>query len=442
MTDIIVALSACRLSRIQPQGKLFNTSRSPGLCFRPDAGHESLSHEHYGAVMRKVAWWDPQAFDANPNLGLAILVFFCYLESSMGNFREYRVHSDGAKKLMRSNPGWMIRHGAGLLAAWVEVETQNYWRRVHFSTPSFHWSHGTQPPLGPQAESVLNPTSHPRATVLTILCETHRLNTAAVASCWDRCWGKDPQDGATAASIPAGSEQSDIALLLNLTLGEYATLLQVQSKKLDDWIAFLPEFYQDKGPHAAAPGRRGLDIQPLYFKSQASAMNFAYYVTARVMQCIGPLESFELTSHVDVDDKYEEAEPWILTLLRIAAGLDWEECVRLNVYTIGFVSLLPDCIMRSRNPAVGLWMQDWLEERLKGDAFEEGNFPVFQVLDILRLVNRERADGRDVVSLFQAVDDEGGSGKLGSYSSQHLTSVCVYGRCRTTGRMSSYIMAL
>ena len=141
---------------------------------------------------------------------------------------------------------------------------------------------------------------------------------------------------------------------------------------------------------------------------------------------------------MDMGDLYEEVEAWILILLRIAAGISWKHCVRQNVYTVGFTGLLLACMLKSRNPATGLWIQRWLEEHLKGDEFEEGNFPVFQVLETVRLVNRERADGWDVLSLFQTVDDRGGSGKLGSYHSQRLVSLLVYARCRSTGSMQSY----
>ncbi|KAK7415542.1 hypothetical protein QQX98_005788 [Neonectria punicea] len=167
-------------------------------------------------------------------------------------------------------------------------------------------------------------------------------------------------------------------------------------------------------------------------------MNFAYYVAARVMQCIGPLHSLERASTVEIDQMYEETETWVLLLLRVTAGISWKECIRLNVYTIGLAGLLLACALRSRSLATGLWIQSWLEERLNGDEFEEGNFPVFQILDALRLINRERRNGRDVFSLFQTVNDGGGSGKFGSYHSQIISSLLVYGRCRTTGEMYSY----
>ncbi|KAF2637814.1 hypothetical protein P280DRAFT_471981, partial [Massarina eburnea CBS 473.64] len=414
--DIIIALSACRLSRALPQKKICNALGIPGLVLRPDTGHEALSHQHYGKVMRKIANWSSEDFNVNPTFSVAILVLFCYLESSMGNFREFRVHSDGIKRMIQSFPQSAIVKGADPLAAWVEVEIQNWWRRVYFSTPEFHRTHDSLQ-LHTHLETVLNTADHRRATILLLLCESHRLSTMAVVSCWE-----DPE---------------------HTSLTEYAKLLEAQSTKLEDWLFRLPSFELptsgDVEQEHTAYTDTGLRIQPLCFRSHISAMNFAYYITARAMQCYGPLE---LLQGADLNSAYEEVESWILVILQIAAGIDWAECVRLNIYTLGFANLLLACVLRSHSLAIGLWIQNWLEERLKGDEPEEGNFPVSQIMGALRLVNAERRDGRDVFALFQTVDDEGGCGKLGSYCSQRLVMLQVYGRCRVTGRKYSYRKAV
>lgn len=435
----MVSLSACRLSRRLPQRKLFNVD-TPALCFRPDAGHESLSYEHYGAVMRKMARWKYEDFEANPILGLAVLVLFCYLESSMGNFKEFRLHSEATMTLIHKFTDQVMYRGADLLAAWVEIEMQNWWRRAYFSTPDFPRNHSFQI-LHPQLEAVLRTANNQTASVILILCEAHRLNTAAIVSHWHDRREYDPltkTDGALDLETAMGTANP----LKEVSLNNYVALLNAQSGKLNTWYASLsmldlPEPCQ--GPCSLVTlSRAGLNIQPLRFRSHSSAMNFAYYATARAMQCTGPLESLEHEFPFEDPHAYDEAETWILMLLRIAAGVDWKECIRLNVYRIGLANLFLACVLRSRSLAIGLWVQSWLEERVNGDEFEEGNFPISQILDALRLVNRERNNRWDVFSLFQTVDDGGGSGKSGSYHSQRLRSLLVYGRCRATGKMSSY----
>lgn len=438
ITEAIVALSACWLSRSQPQRKLFVVSSAAGLGVRPDSGHEAQSHEYYGAVMRKMATWSHEDFKARPTLALAVLVLFCYLESSMGNFKEFRVHSKGARTLIRSYADWVVNEGSDIFAAWVEIEMQNWWRRVYFSTPDFH-RNSDSILLQPRLDAVLETAKHNRAAVLLIMCESHRLNNAAVISSWEH-YGDFSSDDLLSRSVDAAvwNAEND-----KITLYECQALLQQQSVRLEQWLALLPvtdlpDCWED-GREPATTEQGILDVRPLHFQSHRAAMNFSYYVTARIMQCTEPLSSLDGTLHENIDEMYEEIEAWIMILLRIAAGIDWEECTKLNAYTVGFASLLLACSLRSRRLEAGVWMQGWLEERLsKSNAYEEGNFPVFQVLEGLRLVNAERRDGRDVFAMFQTVDDSGGNGKLGSYHSQMLVALQIYGRCRTSGTMYTY----
>ncbi|KAK1238227.1 hypothetical protein MKX08_002806 [Trichoderma sp. CBMAI-0020] len=323
----MATLAASRMSRKLPQRRLFTTSDSPEFCFRPDSSHEAFSSELYGSALRRMSCWRSENFDSNPMLAFATLVLFCYVESSMGYFKGFYIHSHGIEDLLRKSADRIFPRGAGLLAAWVEVKMQNWWRRAYFGVPEFFQDFPT-PLLCPELQFVSNTGSGP--------------------------------------------------------------------------------------------------------------MNIAYYVVARIMHCAGPLQTFANASVHNIDDEYEEIEAWIFVLLRIAAGISWEDCVCLNAYTIGFAGLLLTCALSSRSLEIGLWIQAWLESRLGRDGIEEGNFPVFQILDAVRFINRERRNGLDVVALFQTVDDGGGKGKFGSYSSQLISSMLVYGRRRSTGELASY----
>ncbi|CAM1502508.1 Fc.00g044920.m01.CDS01 [Cosmosporella sp. VM-42] len=439
----MATLSACRLSRSLPQRRLFKVSDTPWLCFRPDAGHEYLSGELYGSAMRKMAWWSLQEFDSQPILALTVLVLFCYLESSMGNFQEFRLHSEAVEKFLESYSDGVIPHDAGLVAAWVEVKMQNWWRRAYFSIPDFHRDYNA-PLLNSELQAICLTAQYRRASVLWILCESHRLNATAIVEFWDGRYHDDQivvPDDFSYSLLEVEPEQPRE----RLSWSQYVALTKSESEKLDAWhsslpASDLPEFIESQSNRSTLNPQK-LEIQAIHFGSHTSAMNFAYYIAARAMQCTGPIQSLENHSLMDMDCVYGEVESWILILLRIAAGVSWKECIRLNVYTIGLTGLLLACALRSRSLSIGLWIEEWLEEHLTGDEFEEGNFPVFQVLAALRLVNRERRNGLDVFALFQTVNDGGGSGKFGSYHSQLIKSLLVYGRCRTTGQIYSYCSA-
>ncbi|KAK6446363.1 hypothetical protein FP744_10002613 [Trichoderma asperellum] len=437
ITDTMATLAASRLSRKLPQRRLFKSTESPGFGFKPDSGHECLSSELYGSALRKMCCWSTETFDLNPMLTFVALVLFCYVESSMGYFEGFYIHSQGVENLLKKSADLIFPHGAGLLAAWVEVKMQNWWRRAYFGVPEFFQDH-FNPLLCPEMQFISNTGSGRTATVLWILCESHRLNTAALIACWARQENDGQMMGENAVTkfmnnaTPATDKQ--------FIFSESVAKMKIYSEKLEEWRASLPDLAEIGG----IPNRlkrldlKSLDNEAIYFPCHKLAMNMAYYVMARVMHCAGPLQTFARESVHDIDDSYEEIEAWILIMLRIAAGISWEDCICLNAYTIGFAGLLFACALSSRNLETGLWIQEWLEKRLEQGGVEEGNFPVFQILDAVRLINRERKNGLDVVALFQTVDDGGGSGKFGSYSSQSIRSMLVYGRCRSTGELGSY----
>ncbi|KAF2169954.1 hypothetical protein M409DRAFT_51739 [Zasmidium cellare ATCC 36951] len=429
IVDMMTALSACRLSRNLPQRRLIRQSASSlGSSFRPDKEHESLGCQHYGAVIHQVARWDNNEFATDPVFGLTFMVMFCLIAASMGSFAEFRLHSNALKNHIQIHASDLIRNGLGLLATWTDVEMQTWWRRAYFSRPNFHRHHGSLS-LDPQIEAALITAGKRRATVSVIISESHRLNTAAIVSC--RTWEDDDGERDNIPSCPSQV----------MSMGHYTRLLSLESDKLDAWLASVPLLELPLSTPVpeqtvAQITHGGLFVEPLRFQTHDAAMNFAYYVVARIMQCSAPLMALDTNEcSFDLDVDYENTESWVLTLLRIAAGLDWKECVRTNVFTIGLTSLLLAAALQSRSLAVGEWMHNWLEERLTGDAFEEANFPIFQALDILRLINRERTAGWDVLALFQTVDDGGGKGKFGSYHSQAITALWVYGRCRKTEKL-------
>ncbi|KAM5347290.1 hypothetical protein ACJ41O_010295 [Fusarium nematophilum] len=422
----MMALSAGRLSRLLPQRKSFEVPGIPGLSFRPDSGHKTSSQKYYYSALRRISDLVQQS-SSDSVVTLAVLILFCYWETSMGSFRDFAIHSDGATKLIESQERTLLQQGtvgAGLMAAWVRAQMNNWWRRMHFSTPEFQRK---QAPMSiePDVEASLCTAGDRKALILVILCESLRIYSSAVVDLWDLL-GRDitDEDGEPRAVSSDG----------DACLRPYASLMRLQSRKLSDWHTNVPlselPITSFQVVKTVALDENTLTVEPLRFQSHDAAMNYAYYITSRIMQSSGVFHAYD-------DSAIEGVEQWILVLLRIAAGIDWEECVRLNTYSIGFSGLLLTCAVQSRRPAVGLWIQDWLEERQRTSHLEEGSFPVLQILQVLRAVNRERARGRDVLAVFQTVDDGGGEGKFHSYHSQTLTSVMVYARSRE-GKALSY----
>ncbi|KAL6361020.1 hypothetical protein LRP88_04482 [Fusarium phalaenopsidis] len=437
VTDTMMALSAGRLSRMLPQRKSFDFSSNPGFSFRPDSSHKTKSQKYYYSAIRGISDWVKNNSESQTTTTLATLILFCYWESSMGNFRDFSVHSGGATKLIEAQESTLVQQGFvgyGLMAAWVRAQMNNWWRRMHFSTVEFQRK---QDPvsISPNVELILDLVGDIKASVLVMLCESLRIYSSAVVGYWDLFrdpppTNKDSQPGSQTPTTSSASREGDACLY------PYTLLMKAQARKLNDWHTKLPlsqlpiTSFHSAGPATSEDSR--LTVEPLYFQSHDSAMNYAYYITARIIQSADLLKDQKSTTSA------QETDRWALILVQIAAGIDWEECIRLNTFAIGFSGLLLVCAMHTSNPAIGLWIQNWLEERQRTSHLEEGSFPVLQILQVLRAVNHERARDRDVFAVFQTVDDGGGEGKFHSYHSQTLTSVMMYGKEKDTENMVSY----
>ncbi|KAI1140065.1 hypothetical protein F5Y05DRAFT_305217 [Hypoxylon sp. FL0543] len=442
--DTMMALAARQLSRMLPRARESGSLDMPGSSFRPDLGQQSVSEEFSGSAMRSVVKWTRADFEQHSTTALAVLILFCYLESLMSNFQGFYLHSDAVEALVDvqgSRTATLSGHGAELLAAWTQSKMHNWWRRFHFSAPSFQRDH---PSLAIQ-RNIPFKANDSRVSVLTILCESYRLNAATLMYYYN-----DPVDTEFTVQIDSGvplnisQPPSDSSVFL---IAQEAQL-DCQRNALSNWYAQLPPSelpidWYSTAPNSSQGESTDFEVQPLRFRSHDAAMNFAYYVVARVMQCTEFLNFLQPShKHKEVSEACTTAEPWIMTLLRIAAGIDWESCIRLNAYTIGISGLLLACVLRSNDMAIGLWVEDWLNQRYLAGCLEEGSFPIFQILQVLRVINEERRLGRHVYAVCQPIDDGGGVGKFDSYNSQRLVSVLVYGWCVDSSCLYSRHIAL
>ncbi|KAI1454233.1 hypothetical protein F4805DRAFT_440689 [Annulohypoxylon moriforme] len=444
IVDTMMALAARQLSRLLPQAREFGPLNNLSLCFRPDISQQSISGEFSSSAMRGVAQWTESYFYSDSITALVVLTLFCYLESLMSNFRGFYLHSDAVRTLLGIHRNFISQlsgYKQSLFAAWVQSQMHNWWRRFHFATAAFHRDH---PPLVAQPMLwSLSALPDSRVSVLMILCESYRLSAATFMF-----YSNDAMEiQLTTSPSPPKTRQSPSTRPC-VFLSTQEQQLNYQRDALSDWYdrlspSELPTdvYVADHSSVSCKPDP--LQILPLRFNSHGIAMNFAYYVTARVLQCVELFNDHESNGgQADIDRIYKRAEPWIMILLRIAAGIDWEACVRLNTYTIGLSGLLLACALRSNNSALTFWVQDWLSKRYHEGCLEEGSFPIFQIAQVLQIINAEKASGRHVHAVCQSVDDGGGTGKFDSYVSQRLETVLTYGWCIKSNRFYSRRLVL
>jgi hypothetical protein len=199
-------------------------------------------------------------------------------------------------------------------------------------------------------------------------------------------------------------------------------MLENESRKLDDWESRLLPSELPREPLDDSKNPL-LTMKPLLFASHDNAMNYAYYVVARIMQCTDTL----LQSPRTVQNERKTTTHWLTILLRIIAGLHKPSCAKLNVYSIGISSLLIACLPRCSNITIRSWIEAWLLDLLASSVLEEGSFPVAQALAVAGLVNKEKDAGNELCAIGLVEDDGGGGGKYDSYSSQYIDRVVVKG---------------
>ena len=441
------ALAACQLSRRSFRERSSRARRLPLCRTTPDLDHEALAHQFYGAAIRMIRRWNPSSSSTPRSTVLAVMILFCCLESVMGNFEAFSLHSSGLQKLLDTEALLTEEHDgptSNLLAAWTQARMHNWWLRLHFSSPAMHCDAAA---LSLPREVLAESQNHTRLMILHILCDSYRIQHTSLASVWH---GVQTDDISTPRNItwyPTGSNMlGESPCHVSVSCGLVSDSLMATRRSLDEWYAHLSSAEKpidstcdqyDIGPSNSD----SLEIRPIRFATHLAAMNYAYYCAARVMNGSG-VSGLPHSVHHHGNNHDDDVDYWATTLLQLTAGLDWSNCLRFNVHTIGIVSLLFACVLRTTNPAIGVWMEDWMIRQGVSEDTEEGSFPNLQILQALRLVNAERCAGRNVLAVYQPTDDGGGVGKYRSYTSQDITCFLVFGRCRGTGMLYSRYSAV
>ena len=415
----LLALSACNFSRSSPErGEL--ESFSAQVIYRPNRQHQLFSQQYYVSAVGKIARMINKNAISSPCHTLTALVLFCYLETAMGNFVNFGYHAEGIAMFIQAQYTAISSNfiSRKLAAAWVLAKYHNWWLRMNFSTFSFQLSQPSQC-LSADFMNLLHSINARRAVVTSVLCESYRISTIALLQL--------ALDGRQTPQI---------------TIDGCITSLKAESKKLDDWHSALSQSELPvDNPSDTEPVEQS-EIRPLLFKSQDLAMNYAYYISSRIMQCTGSIYELHNSYHGFNEPGKEILTHWMTILLRIVAGLGKEECSRANVYSIGATSLLVACLLRCSNAVLGRWIENWLHEWEALSIFEEGSFPIIQALGVVRLVNEERANGNNVYMIALPEDDGGGNGKYVSYNSQRIDRISLMGIRRGSGRLYSELIPI
>ncbi|KAJ5735431.1 uncharacterized protein N7483_000556 [Penicillium malachiteum] len=407
LTHAILALASCNMSRLHAERR--DSSRRHMGTYSPNLIHQTRSQLYYSLAIKDFT--SLKQINTKSSLAFTVLVLFAYIESSMGNFEGFNCHVQGLERFLaelKDEPG----EGSfnALLTAWMQIRFVVWWARAYFSRLDIH--RNLPPvPLPRKLEGRFETTEERRVNVLNVMCESHRLNSKAILKHW--------------------SHDSDLDDEYEIT---YLKLAR-EAKKLDLWLSNLPIIEQpsDSESYSHLSSEGGLD-RPIFFQSHDAALNFAYYVLARIMQCTRSLHHLQ-NRKLHEELEHDEEQGWIRLLLQIANGSSMQTSVSKNSYTIGFSGILLAVLLRCQDLTLSLEIERWLDFLHALQPTEDGAFPIYQTLGVARMVNQQRMMGREIYGVSQLEDDGGGFPKFTAYNSQSISSLLLHGVCNITGSL-------
>lgn len=413
LQDAVLALSSCNLSRRDSESRRGGTVVYMGSQ-RPNPIHQVRSQQYYSLAVGKITKLSHDEYRRHLPAVVMSVIIFAHIESTRGNLQGFYCHMNGLTALSSSGDV-STKHDhvvKDFITAWMRPNFQVWWARAYFSTLEVQ---RRQPrvPIPPMLSKILETRHEPRTAILSIMCESHRLNVTILLNCWKY------HDDHKEMHHQAGTLESCH------NTNEVFALLAEQSLQSDEWLRNLPI--------ADQPVRDGNINSLITFQSHDAALNYAYYILARIMQCTEIFEIFDPRDHCGQGRECHEAESWIRLLLEVVEGIDMRKCFYQNNYTIGFSGLLLAALLRCQDDRSCRRIERWLHALEAMQPTEEGSFPVYQALSVTRAINQQRSMGRDVFAVSQPFDDGGGFPKLHSYNSQVIDTLLIHGRCRING---------
>lgn len=183
LNDAILALSACNLSRLHSEKR--NASESNVAAHSPSLIHQTRSYWYYSSAIQAFKSLQEVDHRYNTTIFLTVLASFAHIESSMGNFEEFYCHIKGLSVFLMDiediaeDP--VVKD---LLTSWMQIRCVVWWARAYFC--SLDVLQRLPPVRLPQLleGGFMGSLYERRVVVLSIMCESHRLNCNAVLKHW------------------------------------------------------------------------------------------------------------------------------------------------------------------------------------------------------------------------------------------------------------------
>lgn len=444
----VLAISAAYLSHVE-SSMVLATRQKRRSRYVPQKDHQYQSLEYYNKGIQGLA----ESFLIHPCIDphymLATSLLFHYFELDSGSFTGGIGHMDGIEKLLSSEYDKLNSTSTGrdLLSATMSLRSVFVNRCIV----------GGSKISRPVSKVAIFPLKHPVVDAelkagtlydsITILMFDCLFTERRIILDWCVCRAKSPNGGAkdvlawllSQMQLPESRDASSVEELAEID-NSYRKALEQQRASLDEWHSKLPlselpmDSFTSQKQAFFEESTTKLEIYPLKFRSFDSAMNYAYYATCQVLSSPNMLD--RLYSRTDITIPFTRKNyPWEELILRIAAGLDFADCIHKNTFRSGMMSLLTLCTISCPNPNVSLWVEKWIGHLENFGIPLESGLPFQMVKRVGRVLAQQKHNDRDIF-LLSPVDTED-TEKADLYQSDFSMQIVVCGKDRRMGRLYS-----
>lgn len=444
----VLALSASNFAHSQPELASIAVRKQQRQYYAP--GHQ---HQHYGRLYYNLAIREfPKIDDPNRNVLdiLTILLLFIYIETDIGSFRGLAFHHHGIEILLGDeyNVCYSSAEGRGLICAWLGLRATSWRNRIPFTV--FGSQHRLDE-MGIDAMRVLKLQNCRDEEVVTIMLESMRLSNMAL---FEKLVGRGDLESISSRCIRGYLKQVGKPSKVEpwrpkvaIPDEDYLFLLQQQQIFLDEWHASLPptdlpyESFERQRMYASiAENDHQQTPAPLKFHSHNAAMNYVYYVFARIVQSQDALNIYLGSPAPDGPENIGSASlnpinPWLLVLLRITVGLNAAECIHRNAYVIGIFEILYWSIFRLPMfaPIIRVHICNLTKKFIDLGSSQEGMTSLCSFDTLLDDLEEERQKGRDVFFIIPGASADSEFNNQDDYCRQGFS--VYYGKDQINNKM-------
>jgi hypothetical protein len=400
----IIALSACDLAQARTDVRRWTIEQEKRWLLSPNAEHQHYGKMYYNLALHELSHTDYRKQE--PTSLIATLMLFAHIESHIGSYRGAAFHHHGIEHLLFARHGFC---GQSVLAKdlariWTSLRAQNWRCRIPFTVPDFQRSLAD---LGLDIGQLLDPSEARDEAVMVAMLQSWRLSLMIL---FERYTGRGDMESISSrcsrdyySHIPLPVATQPWTPKEPIPDEDYEALLVQQRMELDRWYAALPPSHlprESLGLESGAQDPLQLGQPSLRFLSHQAAMNYVYYVAARIFQSREGIDQFlalpRLSPPNSAQPEHSGVDHWLRLLLRIITGLDVAVCARHSCYSVGILEILHMCHLRL--PRSGQIIRSGVDHIITGYASNcithEGSDLVLGFQRIFEEIEEQRNLGR------------------------------------------------